>query len=327
MNTLKHTQRGAASWPAAPSLGAVVTAAAWICAALVHAGDPPALRVSAEAPMLAIADGRQEVLQYAWDRVSHKPYVKSLLSPAGVNVLRDAPADHRHHHGAMFAVAADGVDFWSETPACGVQASHQPPVFRLEQGAAGPHGAITHLLDWKSADGKAILEEQRTIVIHSLEGAGPRLVTWRTRLAPAAGRRSARLTGSHYFGLGMRFAATMDNAAQFSFADDTPPGPVVRGDERLTAARWCAAAGRIDDRPVTIAVFDHPDNAPHKAHFFTMSRPFAYLSATTNLWKQPLELADGKALVLCYGIAVWDGQAARDDIDRAARRWLAAESK
>jgi len=306
-------------------LAIVLTAMA---ASSATGGETPALRVAGDAPSLTITDGRQQVLHYAWENVSHKPYVKSLLSAGGLNVLRDAPADHKHHHGIMFAVAADGIDFWSETRANGIQASRQPPEFRMEQRGPTPCGVIRHTLDWKSPEGRAILEEQRIIEIPLVDGADKvRLLTWRTQLKPAADRQAVRLAGSHYFGLGLRFPASMDNAAQFLFADRKEPGPVVRGDERVTPARWCAVLGNIDGKPVTIAVFDHPGNAPHAAHFFTMSKPFAYLSATINLWKQPLEMAPDRPLKLCYGVAVWDGQVGGDEIDRIVGQWMNLLSK
>jgi hypothetical protein len=48
-----------------------------------------------------------------------KPYVRRLYTPGGVNVLRDEVPDHKHHHGLMFAIAAEGVNFWEEAPGCG----------------------------------------------------------------------------------------------------------------------------------------------------------------------------------------------------------------
>ena len=41
---------------------------------------------------------------------------------------------------------------------------------------------------------------------------------------------------------------------------------------------------------------------------FRMLDPFAYLSATLNLYKEPLEIVAGKPLELAYGVALWDGE-------------------
>ena len=65
---------------------------------------------------VSVSNGDKPLLRYRHSGVPLKPYVDQLFSPAGVQVLRDSPHDHQHHHGLMFAVAVDGVDFWSELP-------------------------------------------------------------------------------------------------------------------------------------------------------------------------------------------------------------------
>ena len=83
-------------------------------------GEPAAekkssdLRVKQESSTVSVSGGDRPVLRYRYDRVPMKPYVDQLFTPGGVQVLRDSPHDHKHHHGLMFAVAVDGVDFWAE---------------------------------------------------------------------------------------------------------------------------------------------------------------------------------------------------------------------
>ena len=58
---------------------------------------------------------------YRVDGVPFKPYVEKLFTPSGTNILRDAPSDHLHHHGLMFAVRVNGINFWEEKPDSGKQ--------------------------------------------------------------------------------------------------------------------------------------------------------------------------------------------------------------
>ena len=51
---------------------------------------------------------------YRYVQSPYKPYADRLVSPAGTQILRDSPSDHKHHHGLMFALSADGVNFWEE---------------------------------------------------------------------------------------------------------------------------------------------------------------------------------------------------------------------
>ena len=242
-----------------------------------------------------------------------KPYISKLYTPAGIQILRDSPHDHVHHHALMFAVTAGGIDFWGENP--GAKPGKQVP--RGEAKAEG--GAIEQTLDWLRPGGKPVLTEQRRIVVHE---AGPKvtLVTWHTRLAPAEGRDEVRLTGAHYVGLGLRFVETMDKVGTF-LNPTGKPGEAVRGTEKLVRAPWCAYTAPADGKPVTVALFDHPENPRHPAHFFTMTSHFAYLAATLNLHRQPIALPKGQALELVYGIAVWDGAVDSEKIEAAYKQW------
>lgn len=58
------------------------------------------------------------------------------------------------------------------------------------------------------------------------------------------------------------------------------------------------------------------------ALWFTMKEHFAYLSATINLWREPLDVTPDQPLVLRYGAALWDGEIT-EEIDAAQQRWLA----
>ncbi len=89
----------------------------------------------------------------------------------------------------------------------------------------------------------------------------------------------------------------------------------------MTPARWCAYSSRADGKPVTVALFAHPSN-PRPTHFFTMSEPFAYLGATLNLWKEPLDLKAGAPLDLRYGVAVWDGDVPESDVNTMCKTWV-----
>lgn len=254
------------------------------------------LRVAADGPAVTVTREQKLVVEYRYDKTPFKPYVRQLLSPGGTNVLRDAPADHLHHHGLMFAVAANGVNYWEETATAGKQI-HEA----VESTARG----LIHRIVWQAAKGETpVLRETRRIEVDDKFAGGATLLTWRTRLQAADERAPVTLTGSEYFGLGMRFCASMDRASTF-----------VQG------KGWCACTSDNGGKPVTVAMFDHPANV-RRATWFTMSEPFAYLSATLNLHRQPLEIATRAPLELCYGVAVWDAQLGADEIGKAYHAWL-----
>jgi hypothetical protein len=112
----------------------------------------------------------------------------------------------------------------------------------------------------------------------------------------------------------------MDEAGRFQNAD-RKTGEVFRGDERLLRSSWCAYTADVDGKPLTVAMFDHPDNPRHPATWFTMAKLFAYLSATLNLHTEPLKIEPQKPLLLRYGVALWEGKVEAGEINRAYRRW------
>ena len=304
--------------------GSSVVALAAICLAWPGriAGEDTTMRVVQDAGTVSmVLDGRP-VLQYRATDVPFKPYVKELYTPGGIQILRDLVPDHKHHHGLMFAIAADGVDFWSELKTCGRQVSAGLENVKSSAQNGNASASFTQHLVWMSPDDKEELREHRTLELHRVKVAGgdATLLTWRSRLETPPGKDSVKLTGSHYFGLGMRFVTSMDAEGRFTNSEGAE-GPLVRGSERVTPAKWCAYTSTAGGKPVTVAMFDSPKNS-RPARFFTM-RPFAYLSATLNLWKEPMVLKAGEPLDLCYGVALWDGQTEPAGVAELYRKWAA----
>ncbi|MBI5693098.1 MAG: PmoA family protein [Verrucomicrobia bacterium] len=261
--------------------------------------------------------GGRPAIEYQSAANPHKPYVAQLYSPAGAGVLLDAPKDHLHHHGLMFALGVDGLTFWAEANKFG----RQVPRATNRSG-----GRLEQVLDWQLPDQRTVLVEDRAVIVHPETGASATLVTWRSRLRVAAGQPAVNLTGSHYYGLGLRFVREMDAHGKF-FLGGGAEGESVRGTERLTPAAWCAYTATLRGQPVTVAVFSHPENLRPPPRMFTMCTPFSYLGATLNLWKEPYRLEPGRTLDLRYGVAVWDAVPDSATVEALFQRWVALVSR
>ncbi len=280
------------------------------------------VRITIEQNVVAIDKGSAPLLRYGYRNVPYKPCVQQLFTPGGVNVLRDSPVDHKHHHALMYAVSVDGLNFWEEQKEPGRQMHKGFCDVTVETEDNIPYGSFSEQLDWiNPRTGALLLDESRTMKVSRPDDSRATLLSWRSTFTVPAGKDSATLTGSHYFGLGMRFVETMDAAPQLRNSSGKA-GESVRGSEELVRANWCALTAEADGKPVTVAIFCHPDNVRHPTHWFTMTKPFAYLSATMNLHREPLEIASGKPLKLKYAVALWDGQAENSKIDRLYRRWV-----
>jgi hypothetical protein len=283
--------------------------------------DEP-MNINMDANSVSIGEGQHSLLCYRYEDVPFKPYVQKLFTPSGINVLRDAPHDHLHHHALMYAVAVDGVNFWEEQTEPGRELHKSFDCMRIDKDSDKSLAGFSEQIDWiNPRSQELLLKEHRTINIKSIDGLRVTLLNWQSSLAVPPGKKSMTLSGSHYFGLGMRFLESMDKGGQF-FNAAGAMGEVVRGTERITRADWCAYTAEADGRPVTIAMFGHPENLRNPTYWFTMTAPFAYLAATLNLYREPLVVTSDKPLVLHYTVAVWDGRIDRSKIDQVYHSWV-----
>ncbi len=279
------------------------------------------VRVAQNQDVISFSAGGRLLLRYRHVQSPYKPYVDKFFSPMGVQVLRDAPSDHKHHHGLMFGLTADGVNFWEEAEGAGVERSRSTKMLEDSSRRGVHHIGFAQSLEWVNpSDRTVILEERRVLELLTAPDLTATLLSWSSQLTPAGEKSSVALTGAHYVGLGMRFAELLDHGGRFFNADGIE-GELVRGSERLASSRWCAYTAPTGDGNVTIAIFDHPTNPHYPDLMFTMTTPFAYLAATLNLWKESITLKRGKSLDLRYGVAVWDGIATPQQIESHYRRW------
>jgi len=279
-------------------------------------------RITMDVNAVSINQGQHYLLCYRYEDVPFKPYVQQLYSPSGINVLRDAPHDHLHHHALMYAVAEDGVNFWEEQTEPGRELHKQFDDMRIDKNGDTTQAGFTEQLDWINPRSQVLLlKEHRTIKVKSIEGVEVTLLSWQSSLAVPPGKKSMTLSGSHYFGFGMRFLESMDTGGEFINITGQK-GDIVRGAERIARADWCAYIAKANGKPVTIAMFGHPDNVRHPTHWFTMTAPFAYMAATLNLYKEQLIVNSDKPLVLRYAVAVWDGRIDKSKIDQVYHLWI-----
>ena len=279
-------------------------------------------QVPAPFPLCAVAGGPQVAL---WQGAANpnKPYIAQLFAPGEkpLPLLVDSPPDHFHHHGLMFALGVDDTDFWSEKGIANAGRQVPPAPNAAPQG-----NGFTSNLQWLATDGTKLLDETRQVRVRTT-GTGAATVNWldwQSTLAVAAGRDSVRLSGAHYFGLGMRFLPAWDQRAEWIWAN-TAGQYTVRGDEKITPGPWCAARCEIDGRSVTVLMIDHPAN-PRPVRWFTMREPFCYLSAALGLDKEPARLAKGETWTLRYGIAVFTTPADPARLAKLAEEWRQSAS-
>ena len=117
----------------------------------------------------------------------------------------------------------------------------------------------------------------------------------------------------------MRFLQELDPLAGHFNADGQPDLPSRKQD--LSRHAWSAVAFARPGAPATIAVFDHPSNARGPAVFFTMKQPFAYVSATQALDKEPLVYHTGDRWQINYLVTIYPELKLREALNQRGRQW------
>ncbi|MFO0926638.1 MAG: PmoA family protein [Gemmataceae bacterium] len=276
------------------------------------------LTIQDKGAVVTVEQDGKPLLRYRTVGKGHKPYVLELTTPAGVNVLRDAPFDHLHHHGLMFACRVNGVNFWEEPADSGRQVHQKWVTKTVRQVGDAEEVVLTEALVWQDKSGKALLEEERTLTVPERRSGVVPVLTWKTTLKPA-GSAAATLTGAVYHGLGCRFPKPMDVGGRF-FNATGASGPAAK--LLGTQAAWCAyTAAPAAGKPVTVALLDEPTNPRAPATWYPKDDGFAYLSATLGLDKKSLKVSADKPLTLRYGVIAVDGVATKAAIEAAYDAW------
>ncbi len=286
-----------------------------VFAAAVSAEGP--LKLTVGDALLEVSEGNSPVLQYKYRDVPFKPYALSWFTPKGVNILRDAPEDHKHHHSLMYAIKVNDINFWEETDVAGRQLHRAFSNVRVEADRAG----FTETLAWLGPKGSKVqILELRSLTHHTTGSGSVRLLTWQSVLRCPKEGGTVTLAGSIYHGLGMRFPEYMDKVGTFRFAADET-GAFDDGPHHLAQAAWCAYTVADAEHPVTVAMFSATEN-PCPTLWFTMLEPFSYLAGTFDLSRNPMTLNADETLTATYGLAAWDGPVDDAAVQSAYEQWL-----
>jgi hypothetical protein len=307
-----------------------------VLTSLILLGFSPASAAGSNFNILLRSDARElelrhrsnRILVYAFGTNQFKPYVRELYTLDGINVLRDAPADHLHHHGLMYAIQVNGINFWEETATAGYQIPHAELVREVKHGPTGPpHARFSQVIHWVSPaaarlpdpESSALLKETRTITVTVDVETEEIAVQWQSDFEVGPASPEVTLSGTPYHGLGLRLPLEFDQAA---FRQNSARQPYSEeGRDEVTEAQWTAASQRVAGRLYTVAVYHDPGNAG-RPRMFSMVNPFAYLSATQGLDEAPLEYRRGDQFKVRHLITVTAGQLTHETLERRYQRWI-----
>lgn len=267
---------------------------------------------------LSLVQGEVTLLSYRFGPNTPKPYMHPLRTPGGTILTSFQPSDHVWHRGLWFAWKyIDGINYWEEE--MGSEGA------LVSKGRTLPNGAervtfaedgsatLRHPLAYVGPDGRKVLQEDRTIVIHPPEGRDMIIDfvhDFRVGDAPAtlsATPDTAETPWGGYSGLGLRAARSLTDCRVVNNSGQT--GGATNGAQAL----WVDLSGTADggplaDRTAGLALIDHPDNPryPSPSYVYYDSQAFGYISPSL-LRHEPMTLDAGRALRLAYRAVAHDG--------------------
>jgi methane monooxygenase PmoA-like len=305
-------------------------AAIFLCSALsiglAGAATPLEIQATDQPTAWTVSYRGHKVMVYAFDPQQFKPYVKELYTLKGDNLLRDAPHDHLHHHGLMYAIKVNGINFWEEISGSGVEKVIQTstPLLTSEKanGATLSQASLSQVIHWLAPQDAflpnftpvALLIEHRTLTLAIDPGQQEVALRWKSQFEVGNKTNTVTLTGANYHGLGIRFRQDLDALAAHSLAGARPD--LANNRQDVSPAPWAAVSFDAPNRPATIILTGASSNARGQPTFFSMLTPFAYVSATQRLDKEPLVYHTGDKFELNYLVLLYPAVKSSDFINQ-----------
>jgi hypothetical protein len=286
--------------------------------------------------------GSAVVARYATAESVAKPYLYPLLTPSGIQATRGWPmekaqpgntVDHVHQKSVWFChgdvipegielkikapnKADKGVDFWSE----GKNANGQHGKIKCvkvgePKQIAKNHASIETHNEWISPDGGKIMDEVR--VIHFIDNKEGRLFAFDITLKATVCPITFGDTKEGSFGIRVRDELRMEKKKDTIGGDgvmSSAEGKVGEKDIWGLPSAWIHTAGKVGDKEIGVAVFDHPSNpkpAWHaRAYGLVAANPFGrnHSGFPSQKGKEDLlKIEKGGEMKLKYAVYAHDG--------------------
>jgi hypothetical protein len=263
-----------------------------------------------------------------------KPYLYPLRAPSGTIVTRrfpietsptpGEPTDHPHHRGLFFAHAnVNGIDFWNN------ETSYKSPpprgriVYEKQLKASGGDTAwITVVLGWLDPDGKKLLEQTQTMMLHGTPTARFTDVYIALRaIEPIVFGDEKDGT----FGLRLDPALQENKVIKEGGVSRTYPGTpgVIANAEGVLhekdvwgkPSNWVDYSGEIGTEKLGVAIMDYPSNSRRarwhvRAYGLFAANPFGFSAFTNDKTNDGrVKLDPGQSLSFAYRVVVHNGDA------------------
>ena len=280
-----------------------------------------------------------------------KPIFWPLHAPNGAPLTRSWPMvadlpgeskDHPHQKSAWWChgdiipegleltrkiKGVDGVDFWSEAPGHGKEVVTQVGDAKVEKNKA----TLVLKIEWRTSDGKKIMDETRTIHFYDLGKA--RLIVMHSNLFASVCTIVFGDTKEGSFGVRVNDVIRADKVGKGKLQN--AEGKIGEKDCWGQFSSWCDYSGPIEGKEAGIAILADPKNpyptAWHSRGYGLMAaNPFGRSKAGFSATKGKTDLVrieKGGQMQFRYGMLLHDGDAENGQVAEHFRRFVELRAK
>lgn len=260
-----------------------------------------------------------------------KVFLHPLISSTGKTVTRGFPIvtdvageskDHPHHRGIFFAIDdVNGAHLWNEA------AGHGRIVLKeLGEMKGGKNsGTLKATLLWKTADGKDLVEESRTMTFRK------DAIDFILTLKPA-GSEQIKLgdTKEGFFAIRVAKPLEEKSAKCAACTGVMTNSEGATGEKAIWGKRatWVDYSGTVDGENIGIAMFDHPSNPKHPSYWHARAyglfavNPFGERDFYNDKSRDgSMTIEPGKSVTFHYRIWIHAANAQEAAVAEQYRKW------
>ena len=289
---------------------------------------------------------------YIWSDKLKTPVLYPVRTAEGTLVTRGFPLeprageriDHPHHIGLWFNYGdVNGVDFWNNSVALPVERQKVMGTVvhrRVVSTKSGKdRGELVVEMDWMMPDEQPVLHERTTYVFH----AGPKERSI-DRIATLTALTKQVLFKDNKEGLiGFRvrreleqpsneplvFTDSSGKPTEVKVLDNTGVTGLYKSSEAKTGdavwgsrARWTMLSGKVDQEPITLVIFDHPQNIGFPTYWHARgyglfaANPLGQEVFSNGKEKLNFTLEPGTSVTFRYRFAIISGPTSAGEIEK-----------
>ncbi len=249
--------------------------------------------VQAEEKQIAVLIDGELFTAYKFHPDQHLPYLFPVCAIGGVNLTEEFPNLYPHHRSVWLGHGnVNGYDFWSGRETDG-RIKHES-VLRQESGEREGFLAVRSL--WQTPEGHILLTDER--LFRFWQDANCRFIDATITLNSQLPEVLLGKTNHALFCVRVRHKLAVISGGQIRNSE----GGINEQGTMGQQARWCAFFNTVNDTPIGIALFDHPENLWHPSPWFV--RDYGFMSPSPFNWGEQVLKAD-KPITLRYRIVAF----------------------